>query len=287
MTSSKNTKVASPFAVIPANAKVFKYRGKQITITLTAPDISPDEFGLHPNANVFWGTDIDVTKLTDLVEVRGHYVPATYAIDGFGYSITMTTGLDAGVGGHNNAIVITEMKMTGNNTQKEMVLPLERLRVYALQLAGVFGTAFPPNYRQYFGTRPRYFDGSNEPHIFGWSDDTEGESDYMWFDSGPEGVIYIDRYGYRMTRTDALEMLGEHDRPKRLTRHEILVQVARLHMQLQHHGKYQYIADELGISYSMAKTLVAECRKPSVDLLPATGRTRTKPKPQARKRGKK
>ncbi len=248
--------------------------------------------------NLIWNFGGDLKSLSEPVRIRGFYTPATYAVDGFGYSITMTTGLNGPFPSGRAlrksdpmmpAIVITEMKMTGNNAQKEMVLPLERLRVYALQLAGVFGIAYPPNYRKYRGDitgeqdlrelLARTVDGI--PHS-----DLIPES-YFYFDSGPEGVIEVERYGHRITRTSALEMLGEYDRPKRLTRDDQLVDVARMFRQLPHHGKYQYIADELKISYSMAKTLVAECRKPSVALLPPTGRTRTKPKPPAKKRGKK
>ena len=74
---------------------------------------------------------------------------------------------------------ITQLEFSGLIPQMTLTLALSRLKVYALQLAGVFGTAYPPNFRKYFA---------------------DGKS---YFQTDENGAIDIDRYGYQITRSSA------------------------------------------------------------------------------------
>ena len=145
-------------------------------------------------------------------------------------------------------------------TQVGWDLPVQTpaLKVLALQLSGLFGTAYPPNFRKYFA---------------------DGKS---YFQTDENGAIDIDRYGYQITRSSA-KVLTEGSNPKaRLNTTENLQEVARLHQTLPHGSKYADIAQALGITERLARFYVAECRKPENGLLPATGRKRSKPKKQTK-----
>jgi hypothetical protein len=72
--------------------------------------------------------------------------------------------------------VLTQLEFSGLIPQGTLTLPLPRLKVYALQLAGVFGTAYPPNFRKYFA---------------------DGKS---YFQTDENGAIDIDRYGFRIPK---------------------------------------------------------------------------------------
>lgn len=268
MTSSRKQQSAAPALKI---ARTFKHRGKQITITLIDPVVASDGSSFQLSA-AMWQIDNDFSKLTGPIPVKGIYAPATYQIDGFGFLMTITTDLNTEQPRDIHAVVIKSITMTDNGTKqpKDLVLPFERLRLYALQLAGLHGTAYPPNHKEYFA---------------------DGKS---YFDSGETGGITNDRYGYRMTRTTALLWLGEDDRPRRDTRDDLLVEVAKAYKRYKapgphgiHHGIYDYIAKDLGIGIRQARYLVAQCRKPEVGLLEPTGRKRAKKKTQAKKRGAK
>ena len=153
-------------------------------------------------------------------------------------------------------------------------MPLDRMRVYAIQLAGVFGTAYPPNFREY------YADGVS------------------YYDAGDTGSIEVERYGYRVSEKDAADLTTRPRRNSGIVRDELLRATAKSFLQYAgHHGRYQYIADELNkqfpnavITYRNAKELVANCRSKEIGLLPPTGRTRKKTstkKAPTKKAGKK
>jgi hypothetical protein len=67
---------------------------------------------------------------------------------------------------------------------------------------------------------------------------------------------------------------------------ENLQEVARLHKTLPHGSKIADIAQALQIDERLARFYVAECRKPENDLLPQTGRKRSKPKKQTKGKNK-
>lgn len=246
-----------------ATSRVFQYRGKTVEMTLTSPYVRND--GLAFDIGAAWVFDkIDRAKLTEPTMVRGFYANTTYEITGLGFStITLKCGLvrdEQGI----SRVEIIDLHATGNPEQQDLNLPLERLRVYALQLAGLFGTAYPPNYR-----KPLTPDGKS------------------YQDYGPQGGVDIDGYGYRMTRATAREILGATGKKigKPATNDETLRLVAELHKKLPYHGKVSAIANALNTSTGNARRLIELCREPQHKLLPPK-RTRTK-KPATKKRGNK
>ena len=224
------------------------------------------------NVGLLWDFDGKYNKLESPQRVRGHYVPATYSITGLGFNeIVFSTRLNGDTVKSSNAIVIDSITMKGDQGQGELVLPLDRLRIYAVQLAGVYGTAYPPNYRRDFG-------------------------EHGFFQVDEHGAIQADEYGYQMKESDAQALTGKQTRVARTLRDEMLKPTAALYKKHKsHHGKYQFIADELNkqfpsafVTYRQAKELVATCRKPEIGYLPNTGITRKKvTKPTNKKRGAK
>ena len=157
---------------------------------------------------------------------------------------------------------ITQLEFSGLIPQMTLTLALSRLKVYALQLAGVFGTAYPPNFRKYFA---------------------DGKS---YFQTDENGAIDIDRYGYKITRSSAL-VLTEGENPRsRLLNDKVLAEVARLHKTLPHGSKIQDIAKALNISERSARFYVAQARHPHNGLLEPTGRKRTKTKKHTKRKKK-
>jgi hypothetical protein len=148
------------------------------------------------------------------------------------------------------------------------VLPLERIRVYALQLSGVFGMVYPANYRKLLTA-----DGKNFTQY-----DENGEAE-------------IEGYGYRMTRSAALDLMGKkRDGLEPIDTDATLRRVAELHKSLPHHGKIKIIADELNTSMPNARRLIEKCRTPEFRLLPPPrkrAKTKTKTKTTQKKRGNK
>jgi hypothetical protein len=146
------------------------------------------------------------------------------------------------------------------------VLPLERIRVYALQLSGVFGMVYPANYRKLLTA-----DGKNFTQY-----DENGEAE-------------IEGYGYRMTRSAALDLMGKkRDGLEPIDTDATLRRVAELHKSLPHHGKIKIIADELNTSMPNARRLIEKCRTPEFRLLPPPRkRAKTKTKTTQKKRGNK
>jgi hypothetical protein len=100
---------------------------------------------------LLWEFDGELNELENPQRVRGHYVPATYSITGLGFDeIVFSTRLNGDTPKSSDAIIIDSITMKGDQGQGELVLPLDRLRIYAVQLGGVYGVAYPPNYRQDF-----------------------------------------------------------------------------------------------------------------------------------------
>lgn len=262
-----NKKPANP---ILTPSRQFRFRGKQITITLIDPYVSPDGKTLTITAGFLWHGVGRLEDLTAPMDVHGWYVPATFKVEGFGFSMTFKTGFNNSKVQDADAIVITEIVFENPALpqQIEMILPLERLKIYAIQLSGVFATAYPPNYRQY------YADGIS------------------YFDAGDTGSIEPMRYGYKMTRTSAFKMIGVSGRPERDLNDPLLETVAAAYLKyraVSGHGIIQGIANEIGngISDRQVKALLEECRKPSIGLLPPTGRKRKQSKTKPKKRGTK
>ena len=242
------------------NSKSFSFRGKRPTITMISPKADERTVTVGGvGVGLLWDFDGKYGKLEKPQRVRGHYVPAIYSITGLGFDeIVFSTRLNGDTPKSSDAIVIDSITMKGDQGQGELVLPLDRLRIYAVQLAGVYGVAYPPNYRQ-------DFDGGS-------------------FQVSEHGAIQADKYGYQMKESDAQAMTGKRTRVPRTLRDEMLKPTAALYKKHKsHHGKFQFIADELNkqfpsafVTYRQAKELVATCRKPEIGYLPNTGITRKK-----------
>jgi len=249
-------------------SRQFKFRGKQITITLIDPKVSPDGKELQINASVLWDFDGRYQDLYAPKEIHGWYVPATFKVEGFGFSMTMKIGFNNQKVKDASAIIVSEIIFDNPilPQQIEMVLPLERLKIYAIQLVGVFGKAYPPNYEEA---------NADRSIIFGVD---------------AKGGIVAETYGYEMTRSSAMKLIGATNRPVRDLNDPFLIKVAAAYEKyraVSGHGIIAGIANDLAIGERQAKELVAHCRKPSIRLLPPTGRKRQSTKTESKKRGTK
>jgi hypothetical protein len=247
-------------------SREFKFRGKTVTMTLTAPYVRND--GNEFDFGAAWVLDgnYDPKTMTEPQQVRGFYANAEFEITGLGFpTIKLATGIERDTSGK-SFIVIKSFTATGNADQSELVLPLERVRVYALQLSGVFGMVYPANYRKLLTA-----DGKNFTQY-----DENGEAE-------------IEGYGYRMTRSAALDLMGiKRNSGEPIDTDTTLQRVAELHKSLPHHGKVKIIAQELNTSESNAKRLIEKCRTPEFRLLPPPRkRAKTKTKTTQKKRGNK
>lgn len=250
--------------------KEFKLEGEVCRMTLTAPKVALDGNTFQISAATAWDIDLDKSKtlaewLKDLHEptpVHGWYIPASFEVQltNYKFAFTLEQNLNKQKTDEQE-FVLTQLEFSGLIPQGTLTLSLPRLKVYALQLAGVFGTAYPPNFRKYFA---------------------DGKS---YFETDKNGTIDIDRYGFRIPQSSA-KVFTEGSNPNaRLNTLKNLQEVARLHKTLPHGSKIADIAQALQIDERLARFYVAECRKPENDLLPATGRKRSKPK--KRTKGKK
>ena len=247
-------------------SREFKFRGKTVTMTLTAPYVRND--GNEFDFGAAWVLDgnYDPKTMTEPQQVRGFYANAEFEITGLGFpTIKLATGIERDANGK-GFIVIKSIAATGNADQSELVLPLERIRVYALQLSGVFGMVYPANYRKLLTA-----DGKN----------------FTQYDEN--GDAEIEGYGYRMTRSAALDLMGvKRNSGEPIDTDTTLQRVAELHKSLPHHGKVKMIADELGTSEGNARRLIEKCRTPEFQLLPPKRkRAKTKTKTTQKKRGNK
>jgi len=247
-------------------SREFRFRGKTVTMTLTAPYVRND--GNEFDFGAAWVLDgnYDPKTMTEPQQVRGFYANAEFEITGLGFpTIKLATGIERDTSGK-SFIVIKSFTATGNADQSELVLPLERVRVYALQLSGVFGMVYPANYRKLLTA-----DGKN----------------FTQYDEN--GDAEIEGYGYRMTRSAALDLMGKNrDGLEPVETDATLQRVAELHKSLPHHGKVKIIAQELNTSESNAKRLIEKCRTPEFRLLPPPRkRAKTKTKTTQKKRGNK
>jgi hypothetical protein len=247
-------------------SREFKFRGKTVTMTLTAPYVRND--GNKFDFGAAWVLDgvYDPKTMSEPQQVRGFYANAEFEITGLGFpTIKLATGIERDTSGK-SFIVIKSFTATGNADQSELVLPLERVRVYALQLSGVFGMVYPANYRKLLTA-----DGKN----------------FTQYDEN--GDAEIEGYGYRMTRSAALDLMGKNrDGLEPVETDATLQRVAELHKSLPHHGKVKIIAQELNTSESNAKRLIEKCRTPEFRLLPPPRkRAKTKTKTTQKKRGNK
>ena len=247
-------------------SREFKFRGKTVTMTLTAPYVRND--GNEFDFGAAWVLDgnYDPKTMTEPQQVRGFYANAEFEITGLGFpTIKLATGIERDTSGK-SFIVIKSFTATGNAGQTELVLPLERIRVYALQLSGVFGMVYPANYRKLLTA-----DGKN----------------FTQYDEN--GDAEIEGYGYRMTRSAALDLMGvKRNSGEPIDTDTTLQRVAELHKSLPHHGKVKIIAQELNASESNVKRLIEKCRTPEFRLLPPPRkRSKTIKKTTQKKRGNK
>jgi hypothetical protein len=223
-----------------------------------SPEVSPDGSKFQINAPKVWDipfgdSEKDLAKwlrnLKEPTPIRGFYCPAEFEVQFAGFTIwfTLERNLNKQQNSNEPEILITNLEISSAIPQGNLTLPLPRLKVLALQLSGLFGTAYPPNFRKYFA---------------------DGKS---YFQTDENGAIDIDRYGYQITRSSAL-VLTEGENPRsRLLNDKVLAEVARLHKTLPHGSKIQDIAKALNISERSARFYVAQARHPQTDFLNLRG----------------
>ena len=152
-------KMTGAFAAPPF--KEFKLGGELCRITLSAPIVLVEGDKFQINAPKVWDipfgdSEKDLAKwlknLKEPTPIRGFYCPAKFKVDFAGYECGFT--LDRNLSKKQNSkepeFWITQLEFSGLIPQMTLTLALSRLKVYALQLAGLFGTAYPPNFRKYF-----------------------------------------------------------------------------------------------------------------------------------------
>lgn len=258
--TTRRTKANAP----QLNQRPFKFRGRDCVITLISPHANEKQLTVSSDegVGVLWDlSPLGKTKLKDLKEpvaVRGQYLPAIFEVTGLGFT-SFTFGIR--LNEKRDAVVIDEIHIRGDSGQVEAVLPLDRLRIYAIQLAGVYGVAYPPNY-----VEERYAD---DQLVMRTVYDKNGE------------VVPV-RYGFQLPKRDAAKLTTRPRQNLSIIRQELLDATAEHFKAYKfHHGKYEFIATELNkqfpnahITYRNAKELVAQCRTKEQGLLPATGRTR-------------
>lgn len=237
------------------NSKWFKFRGRDCVIRLVAPIANEKKLTL--TAGFLWDLKPLGRKglkgLKEPVKVRGHYLPASFVVEGLGFT---SFNFSIRLNDARDAIIIDGITIKGDSGQVEAVLPLDRLRIYAIQLAGVQGIAYPPNWVEDQGTWKTTYDA--------------------------KGEVAPIRYGHRLPKRDAARLTVRPRQNNRIIRQELLEATARhFNAYKFHHGKYDYIATELNkefpnafITYRNAKELVAACRTKEVGLLEPTGRKR-------------
>ena len=249
--------------------KEFKLGGEACRMFLISPEVAPDGSKFQINAPKVWDipfgdSEKDLAKwlrnLKEPTPIRGFYCPAEFEVQFTDFEIcfTLERNLNKQQNSNEPEILITNLEISSAIPQGNLTLPLPRLKVFALQLSGLFGTAYPPNFRKYFA---------------------DGKS---YFQTDENGAIDIDRYGYQITRSSAL-VLTEGENPRsRLLNDKVLAEVARLHKTLPHGSKIQDIAKALNISERSVRFYVAQARHPKFGLLEPTGRKRTKTKKQTK-----
>ncbi len=249
--------------------KEFKLGGEVCRMFLISPEVAPDGSKFQINAPKVWDipfgdSEKDLAKwlrnLKEPTPIRGFYCPAEFEVQFTDFQIwfTLERNLNKQQNSNEPEILITNLEISSAIPQGNLTLPLPRLKVWALQLSGLFGTAYPPNFRKYFA---------------------DGKS---YFQTDENGAIDIDRYGYQITRSSAL-VLTEGENPRsRLLNDKVLADVARLHKTLPHGSKIQDISKALNISERSVRFYVAQARHPKFGLLEPTGRKRTKTKKQTK-----
>lgn len=252
--TTRKTKQATP----QLNEKQFKFRGRDCVIKLISPAATNTRLPISGEGIAYlWDiAPLGKTKLKDLKEpvaVRGQYLPATFAVTGLGFE---SFNFSIKLNNKRNAVVIDEITIKGDSGLVEAVLPLDRLRIYAIQLAGVYGVAYPPNYVEDYGT---------------WK-----------ITHDKNGEVMPARYGFQLPKKDAAQRTTRPRQNLGIIRNDLLTATAKHFKAYKfHHGKYEYIAAELNkqfpnahITYRNAKELVSQCRTKEHGLLEATGRTR-------------
>jgi len=251
--------------------KEFKLGGEVCRMFLISPEVAPDGSKFQISAPKVWDipfgdSEKDLAKwlrnLKEPVPIRGFYCPAKFEVQFTGFEIwfTLERNLNKQQNSNEPEILITNLEISSAIPQGNLTLPLPRLKVWALQLSGLFGTAYPPNFRKYFA---------------------DGKS---YFQTDKNGAIDIDRYGYQITRSSAL-VLTEGENPRsRLLNDKVLAEVAQLHKTLPHGSKIKDIAQALNISERSARFYVEQARHPHNGLLEPTGRKRTKKQTKGKKK---
>jgi hypothetical protein len=212
--------------------KEFKLGGEVCRMFLISPEVAPDGSKFQINAPKVWDipfgdSEKDLAKwlrnLKEPTPIRGFYCPAEFEVQFTDFEIcfTLERNLNKQQNSNEPEILITNLEISSAIPQGNLTLPLPRLKVFALQLSGLFGTAYPPNFRKYFA---------------------DGKS---YFQTDENGAIDIDRYGYQITRSSAL-VLTEGENPRsRLLNDKVLAEVARLHKTLPHGSKIQDICQSV------------------------------------------
>jgi hypothetical protein len=98
-------------------SREFKFRGKTVTMTLTAPYVRND--GNEFDFGAAWVLDgiYDPKTMTEPQQVRGFYANAEFEITGLGFpTIKLTTGVERDADGK-SFIVIKSFTATGNADQ--------------------------------------------------------------------------------------------------------------------------------------------------------------------------
>ena len=257
--TTRKTKQAAP----QINEKQFKFRGRDCVIKLISPAATDKRLPISGEGiGYLWDlSPLGKTELKDIKEpvaVMGQYLPATFAVTGLGFE---SFNFSIKLNDKRSAVVIDEITIKGDSGQVEAVLPLDRLRIYAIQLAGVYGVAYPPNYV--------------EEHYV--KDQLAWKTTY-----GTNGEVVPVRYGFQLPKNDAAQLTTRPRQNLSIIRNELLTATAKHFKAYKfHHGKYDYIAAELNkqfpnahINYRNAKELVSQCRTKEHGLLEATGLTR-------------
>lgn len=248
-------------------SSTFRYDGRQVTITMTDPWVSPEgnAFPVPMAASVLWRSVEPDGMLP--VATDGVIVPATYRVEGLAYELTVTTkgGKFDDAPEYHGVMLDTVSVHYGNDHEQPDTfrLPTKQLRYHAVRAATVRGLWLPP------GTQ--WHDATWSVSVNVDDNDTEGFHVFTGFGPGTAAE--------RVRDAEIANLAGLPRKRKRRNAEQLeadLIEAAELWKSSVHGERAAVIASALCVSDRTANDYIRKARErgliPPTD--PNDGRTR-------------